>query len=91
MALDAVVVIDHHTYLAHREVLDAWVAEHGINGRLIPLPSLIGVSDGRVTVEQYHRDERGRLLLGADHKPVRTTRTVPLRRPLPLPPCCLEA
>ncbi|NJP33687.1 hypothetical protein [Micromonospora thermarum] len=85
MALDAVVVVDHDTYFAHREALEAWVRDHGINGRLIPIPSVIDVSDGRVTVEQYRRNADGALILGDDGRPVRGTLTVPLRRPLPLP------
>lgn len=85
MSLDVVVVVDHDTYLAHRDVLDAWVRDHGINGRQIPIPSVMDVSDGQVTVEQYRRNADGALILGADGRPVRTTLTVPLRRHLPLP------
>ncbi|MFG2056687.1 hypothetical protein ACGFI9_21955 [Micromonospora sp. NPDC048930] len=87
MALDTVVVVDHDTYWAHRDDLDAWVIDHGLNGRLMPLPGAIWIADGQVTVEQYVRGQHG-LLCDVHGEPVRTTRTVPLRRPLPLPECC---
>lgn len=76
--------VDVDEYLANREAIEAWVADHGLVGKNIPLPSTIRIDAGQVTVDEYVRKDDGKIVFEGDEVR-KTTRTVPLVRAWPLP------
>lgn len=71
-------------YLKHREAIDAWVTDHGVEPTMTPLPSYIRIQGGAVTFEQFVPNERGTIHVDPDTGDVRrTTVTVPKVRDWP--------
>lgn len=75
--------LEHEQAFPPRPELVDWLVDHGITPKSLPLRSTIIISRGQVNAEQYVCDDRGRIRLGDDGNPVRTTVTAPLLRPYP--------
>jgi hypothetical protein len=78
-----VVYVDLRTYEAHREVIDPWVIEHGLELTTVPLPVTLTFFSDHFEVELFLLNKQGRKYL-VDGMPARHLVSVALRRPWPL-------
>lgn len=70
---------------ARRELLAAWVRDHGIDPSDVPIDTVLEVKGDQLTIEVFVRGADGRVRLDPSvaNKVLRTRRTVPLVRPMP--------
>ena len=80
-----VIEVTADLYRANEQAISEWVTDHGLAENRIPVPCLIAIADGQVTVEEYVRGKRG-VIVAPHGDPYRVPVTVPLVRPWPLTP-----
>jgi hypothetical protein len=62
----------------HRDHICEWIRANGLDPGSIPAHSTVTVAGGTITYTVWLKDDKGKLNLGPDRRPIAETRTSPL-------------